>query len=96
MRRLLCTRRHIPLDRLEDYLSGWQRVRSAAEEVGARAWLFRRAGHQDQFMEFIEWTDEAVLVPDEKNVAEARLHLDQTFGAGHVDDWEEAPPREAM
>lgn len=95
MRRLLCTRRHIPLDRLDDYLSGWQRVRGAAESAGGHAWLFRGAGHEDQYLEFIEWSDDGVSVPDQENVAGARIHLDLAFGAGQVDDWEEAPARES-
>jgi hypothetical protein len=94
MRRLLCTRRHIPLDRLDDYMSGWQQVRGAAEDAGARAWLFRGAAHQDQFAEFIEWQDDAVVVPEAAAVADARLRLDETFGSGHVVEWEEASLRE--
>ncbi|MGH7554291.1 MAG: hypothetical protein ACREMQ_14890 [Longimicrobiales bacterium] len=92
-RRLLSTRRLVPLDQLEDYLADWNRVRAAAEAVGGRAWLFRGAGHEDHFIEFIEWGDdpEIMPVPEFDDVASARLHLDHAYGKGHADDWEEAP-----
>ncbi len=98
MRRLLSTRRLIPLDRLEDYLADWQRVRAAAEAAGARAWLFRGTGHEDHFIEFIEWGDQPGVtpVPDFDDVAAARLHLDHAFGPGHANDWEELPSTRDM
>jgi hypothetical protein len=97
-RRLIATRRVIPLDRLEEYVAGWHRLRSAAEAAGARAWLFRGTDHQDHIIEFIEWSDDGALPPPEVDgVAAARLDLDQSFGAGHADEWEELPaPREGQ
>ncbi|MGH7504461.1 MAG: hypothetical protein ACRELX_02370, partial [Longimicrobiales bacterium] len=63
MRRLYATRRLIPLDRLDDYLAGWERLRSAATEAGGRAWMFRGTAHQDQFIEFLEWEDQTPPLP---------------------------------
>lgn len=89
-RLLLITRRTIPLDRLDDYLAEWQRVRAAAEAAGGRAWLFRGTGRQDHFIEFLEWDEASVPpLPDHEDVANARLELDQTFGTGVADKWEE-------
>lgn len=89
-RRLLATRRLIPLDRLEDYLAGWETLRDAAERAGARAWMFRGTDHQDHFIEFLEWQDEGgPALPERAEIATARRGLDETFGAGHVDEWEE-------
>ena len=93
-RRLLSTRRLVPLDRLDDYLADWDRVRAAAEAAGGRAWLFRGARHEDQFLEFIEWgdagDDDHAPLPERAEVEAARVHLDHAFGAGHADEWEEA------
>lgn len=91
MRRLLSTRRHIPLDRLDEYLGGWEALRSAVAAAGGNAWMFRGAEHQDQFIEFIEWRDEVGdPVPDGKEVRMALDNLDAAFG-GHTDEWEEVP-----
>jgi hypothetical protein len=89
-RRLLATRRLIPLDRLEDYHAGWQALESAARAAGARAWMFRRVDHQDQFIEFLEWQDGgSTSLLDVQAVAAARHDLDAAFGSGHADEWEE-------
>jgi hypothetical protein len=92
MKRILSTRRLIPLDRLDDYLLDWERVRAAVESAGGRAWLFRGARHQDQFIEFVEWGEEVgdTPLPERADVAPARLQLDEAYGRGHADDWEEA------
>jgi hypothetical protein len=55
MRRLRITRRRIPLDCLETYEVAWRRVRATTPAAGVRAWLFRRAGRDDAFIEFLEW-----------------------------------------
>lgn len=90
-RRLLTTRRTIPLDQVDDYLGGWQGVRAAAEAAGGRAWLYRGTSRQDHFIEFVEWDESAApALPDREDVASARLDLDQTFGAGADDQWEES------
>jgi hypothetical protein len=93
-RRLLVTRRRIPLDRQDEYLAGWRDVRVAVLSAGGRAWIFRGAGHQDQFMEFIEWSDgpDSAPLPARAEVADARETVDTTFGSGLVEEWEEAPP----
>jgi hypothetical protein len=89
MRRLLCTRRLVPLDRLDDYLPAWHEVRSAALASGCRAWLFRRSDHQDQFLEFIEWQDDVAPGELRAEVDAARTALDERFGFGETTDWEE-------
>jgi hypothetical protein len=91
-RRLLATRRLIPLDRLDDYYAGWDALAGAVRAAGGRAWIFRRVDHQDQFIEFLEWQDGGVpALPDVGDVADARRDLDAAFGSGHADEWEEVP-----
>lgn len=89
MRHVLATRRTVPLDRLEDYREAWERVLAAAAAHGVNAWLFRGAGRQDSFMEFLEWDgSEAVGWPAE-DVAAACALLDEEFTGAHSDSWEE-------
>ena len=90
MRRLRTTRRHVPLDRSDEYLSAWQTVRSAVELAGGRAWLFRGAGHEDQFVEFMEWTDDSAPPADDDIVAAAAAHLDVFAAPRTTEEWEEA------
>ena len=90
MRHLRTTRRHVPLDRSDEYLSAWQTVRSAVELAGGRAWLFRGAGHEDQFMEFIEWSGSSPSAADDDIVAAAAAHLDIFAAPRTVEEWEEA------
>lgn len=91
-RRLLCTRRQIPLDRLDEYLTAWNAVRAAAEAAGGRAWMFRGAAHQDHFIEFLEWGDgEEEPLPERSDVPGELRNLADRFGAGHGDEWEEVP-----
>jgi hypothetical protein len=89
MRRLVCTRRHVPLDMADDYLLAWAAVRRAVEATGARAWVFRGATHEDQFLEFIEWDDAGPAPLDAGDIASGVDQL-ATFGrpAG-ADEWEE-------
>jgi hypothetical protein len=89
MRRLLITRRHVALDRADDYLLAWETVRLAVERAGGRAWIFRRAEHEDQFMEFMEWSDDDASPHTNKTVAAARWELD-AFAAGLTEEWEDA------
>jgi hypothetical protein len=91
MRRLHSSRRVVPLDQLEQYLELWSMLRSAAEAVGARAWLFRDARRQDHFMEFVEYADMSM---DGSGVSEARQEIDEFFGHAQVEEWEEAPEGE--
>ena len=58
MRKLLVTRRTVPLDRIEEYAEAWQLVEQAAAALPGRAWRFHRTGHDDQYVEFIEWQDD--------------------------------------
>ncbi|HEY8469753.1 MAG TPA: hypothetical protein VIL18_08925 [Longimicrobiales bacterium] len=86
-RRLLSTRRVIPLDRLDEYLALWREVQRAATQAGARAWLFRALERQDHFVEFIEFGD-APGALESADLVRSRAVLDDTFGAGQGDEWE--------
>lgn len=90
MQRLLTTRRHLPLDRADDYLAAWEAVRQAVESAGGRAWLFRGAAHEDQFIEFIEWSDVDGAPLDDERVVVARSQLDMFAIAGSTEEWEDA------
>ena len=90
MRKLLVTRRTVPLDRADEYADAWQLVVRAAAALPGRAWLFRRAGHDDQYVEFIEWQDEPSFADAEVILALLR-ELD-AYGNGHTDELEEALP----
>lgn len=88
-RRLLTTRRHVPLDRADEYLAAWGGVRSAVEAARGHAWLFRGASHEDQFMEFIEWSG-ADALHESGDVATARMLLDSYAIPGATEEWEDA------
>ena len=90
MRRLLTTRRHVPLDRAEEYLAAWARVRSTVADAGGRAWIFRGAAHEDQFIEFIEWSNGSPALHEHEDVAAARALLDTFAVAGVTEEWEDA------
>lgn len=85
---LLTTRRVVPLDRLEEYIDSWGRVRDLVVGQGGRAWLFRAAAREDSFLEFIEFEERhAVLRTDELQVA--RESLAEEFGERETEEWEE-------
>lgn len=84
------TRRTVPLDRSEEYAEAWQLVVRAAAELPGRAWLFHRFGHDDQYVEFIEWQDDPAFDHAEVLLA-LRRELD-AYGNGHTDELEEAVP----
>lgn len=88
-RRLLTTRRHVPLDRADEYLSAWDAVRQSVEDSGGHAWIFRGAAHEDQFMEFIEWKDGSAPPHDDAAVDAARAQLDAFATPGATDEWED-------
>ena len=90
MRRLLTTRRHVPLDQAEEYLAAWARVRGAVADAGGRAWIFRGAAHEDQFIEFIEWSNGSPALHEREDVAAARAVLDTFAVAGVTEEWEDA------
>jgi hypothetical protein len=92
MMHLLVTRRIVPLDRHDEYLAAWADVRAAVTDSGGQAWIFRGSQHQDQFLEFVEWHDsQGENLPDVESVAAARQQMDDSFGHGHSDEWEEPP-----
>ena len=86
-RRLLSTRRVVPLDRLDEYTAAWDVVERAAKENGARAGLFRARERQDHFLEFVEYGD-APGVLESEELRRARASLEEQFGAGQAEDWE--------
>lgn len=89
MRNLLITRRTVPLDRLEEYAEAWAAVAGAAAAQGGRAWLFRGAGHEDRFIEFVEWTGAPEFLAAPALVAACR-ELDACAAATESGAWEEA------
>jgi hypothetical protein len=89
MRRLLSTRRRVPLDLVDDYLLAWARLRVLAERNEAHAWIFRGSEHDDQFIEFIEWDDSKSDPLLDDGVNAARTALDAFAHAISSDEWEE-------
>lgn len=85
-RLLLSTRRTLALDRHDEYLEAWARVRTAAEDAGAHAWLFRARDRDDVFLEFIEF-GRAPDALERGALADARRALDETFGHGTTEEW---------
>jgi hypothetical protein len=90
MRRLLVTRRVVPLDRLDEYLPAWADVVRTARTANCRAWLFRQTDHQDHFLEFVEWKDDEASESARAPLETARRIVDETFGYGDSTEWEEA------
>jgi hypothetical protein len=90
MRRLLCTRRPVPLRLADDYLTGWARLRAAVEGVHGRAWIFRSAARDGTFLEFVEWEDSTADPLMDDGVKAACVALDAFAAAASSDEWEEA------
>jgi len=88
MRRLLVTHRTVPLDRTEEYSAAWRRLAAAVALRAGNAWWFRRAGHEDRYIEFVEWR-QPVALPEEPEVAEALRALGE-IAAGSTEELEEA------
>jgi hypothetical protein len=88
MRQLRGTRRLVPLYDLDEYLAGWKRLQGAFTRAGGRAWIFRAASRQDQFLEFLEARDLAALLADPE-IATALEALEVVFGEGSFEEWEE-------
>jgi hypothetical protein len=85
-RSLLATRRILPLDRLEEYVAGWERLRGAVTEQGGHAWLFRAAAREDHFLEFIEFRGPDALHAA-RDVHSARTALSDEFGEREAREW---------
>ena len=94
MRRLSTTRRHVALDRTDEYLIAWDGLRSAVEALGARAWVFRGAAHEDHFLEFIEWSGASSPL-DDASVLAALETLAAFAPPTAVEEWEQAPEGDA-
>lgn len=91
MHHVLATRRTVPLDRAEEYAAAWASVQSLASSAGVHAWLFRGTDHEDHFMEFLEWSDDGAptAMPLEDELDALRAELEERFGHGHEDRWDE-------
>jgi hypothetical protein len=91
--RLLITRRRVPLDRLDEYDSGWDLLRRAVTDAGGRAWRYRASHHDDQFIEFLECDDTiAPSITELPGAHAAMQELDAALGPGTADEWEESRP----
>lgn len=88
MRHLRVTRRHLALDRSDEYLRCWDEVSTAVRQAGGNAWLFRDIEHDDRFLEFIEWSGGAAPL-EQVAVAEALDALATFAPAAQSDEWEE-------
>jgi hypothetical protein len=89
MRRLFVARRHVALDMADEYLLAWAAVRRAVEGAGGRAWAFRGATHEDQFLEFIEWDDAGPSPLDGEGIADGVAQLAAFGVAAGAGEWEE-------
>lgn len=93
MRHVLATRRTVPLDRVEEYAAAWATLRESAAASGVRAWLFRGTDHEDHFMEFLEWSDDGPgPMPEHDGIEALRAQLEERFGHGQEDRWDEVVP----
>lgn len=90
IRHLAIARRHVPLDRADEYLIAWSAARAAVEAIGGQAWIFRGASHEDRFMEFVEWLDPLENPLADDGVAEAMSELNAFAVAAQAEEWEEA------
>lgn len=90
MRRLQSRRRHVPLEHVDEYLMSWLSAQRAVQAVVGRAWLFRGADHEDQFLEFVEWSDTATSPLQDAAVLAAFAQLEAYAPATHIEEWEEA------
>lgn len=90
IRHLATARRHVPLDRADEYLAAWNATREAVEATGGHAWIFRGAEHEDRFLEFIEWTDPTRSPLTDDGVVEAASELNAFAAADRAEVWEEA------
>jgi hypothetical protein len=81
----------VPLDRVDEYTAAWARLRASATSANMNAWLFRGTDHEDHFMEFLEWSDDGAPapMPDRDQIATLREELEENFGHGHEDRWDE-------
>lgn len=88
MRQLRSTRRLVPLYDLDEYLAAWDRLQAAFIGAGGRAWIFRAADRQDQFLEFLEARDLAEIL-ELPEIVMALEALEAILGEGLLEEWEE-------
>ena len=96
LRRLVSIRRHVPNDRLPEYLELWTALRTAVRAHGAHAWHFARAGEPELFIEFLEFGSDSDVRADE-TVVQGIQALHDRFGDPYpppmtLEEWVELPP----
>jgi len=88
MRNLVIAYRQVPDERVDGYDRTWLALQEAARSVGLRAWRFRSAEADDEFVEFIEGIDEERGEPPAIQVL--RRSLDDVAAAVSDRNWREA------
>lgn len=88
--RLMSVRRTVAQDATDAYLAAWARLRDAVVALGGKAWLFHASGRPEAHLEFLESRRLAEIVRD-NDVSAAIRALDESFGPGAVELWEDAP-----
>lgn len=88
--RLMSVRRTVAEDAADGYYAAWARLRDAVVALGGKAWLFHASGRPEAHLEFLESRRLAEIVQDD-DVSAAIQALDEAFGPGTVELWEDAP-----
>ena len=87
-RRLLSTRREIPLQDRDRYDLAWAALERAATALAAHAWRFRSSIYPSGYLEFLEFA--AGSDPrDDPSVSGPLAALDE-IAPGEVESWDEA------
>ncbi len=93
--RLLSATRSVAPERMGAYQRAWGRVRAAAQETGAHAWLFRSAAtpRAQRYLEFLEWPERAEDPTLHGPLGQAIDELNRAF-PGDTEGWVEVmdPP----
>ena len=78
-RRLVSIRRKVPTARLEEYVTLWVKLHTAATAVGAHAWNFVSADVPELYLEFLEFGPDSDIRSDAETLAGIRA-LHESFG----------------
>lgn len=90
-RHLLITRRRIDPQHVQHYAQLWKDVQRAAEQAGARAWVFRAQHDADRYIEFVEWqSPENQPLTDQHELAFVLRALLDAFPVEESETWIEA------
>lgn len=95
LRRLVSIRRHVPSDRIPEYVELWNALRAAARARGAHAWHFASVDQRDVYLEFLEFGSDSDIRADTETV-EAIQALHEQFGEPYpppktLEEWVELP-----